>query len=67
MIFVTGGAGFIGANFVHDWLAAEREGVLVIDKLTYAGNLDNLAKLRGDPRFEALMDRAREKQLACQV
>jgi dTDP-glucose 4,6-dehydratase len=52
MIFVTGGAGFIGANFVHDWLAAEREGVLVIDKLTYAGNLDNLAGLRGDPRFE---------------
>ncbi|MBS1163270.1 MAG: dTDP-glucose 4,6-dehydratase, partial [Burkholderiaceae bacterium] len=51
MIFVTGGAGFIGANFVHDWLAAEREGVLVIDKLTYAGNLDNLAGLRGDPRF----------------
>jgi dTDP-glucose 4,6-dehydratase len=52
MIFVTGGAGFIGANFVHDWLAAEREAVLVIDKLTYAGNLDNLAGLRGDPRFE---------------
>jgi dTDP-glucose 4,6-dehydratase len=52
MIFVTGGAGFIGANFVHDWLAAEREEVLVIDKLTYAGNLDNLAGLRGDSRFE---------------
>ncbi len=52
MIFVTGGAGFIGANFVHDWLAAEREGVLVIDKLTYAGNLDNLSALRGDSRFE---------------
>ncbi len=51
MIFVTGGAGFIGANFVHDWLAAEREEVLVIDKLTYAGNLDNLASLRGDSRF----------------
>jgi dTDP-glucose 4,6-dehydratase len=52
MIFITGGAGFIGANFVHDWLTAEREGVLVIDKLTYAGNLDNLSSLRGDPRFE---------------
>jgi dTDP-glucose 4,6-dehydratase len=52
MIIVTGGAGFIGANFVHDWLAAEREEVLVIDKLTYAGNLDNLAGLRGDSRFE---------------
>jgi dTDP-glucose 4,6-dehydratase len=51
MIFVTGGAGFIGANFVHDWLVIEREAVLVIDKLTYAGNLDNLSGLRGDPRF----------------
>ena len=51
MIVVTGGAGFIGANFGHDWLAAEREDVIVIDKLTYAGNLDKLAGLRDDPRF----------------
>ncbi len=52
MIVVTGGAGFIGANFVHDWLASANEAILVIDKLTYAGNLDNLSGLRGDPRFE---------------
>jgi dTDP-glucose 4,6-dehydratase len=51
MIFVTGGAGFIGANFVHQWLAADSEPVLVIDKLTYAGNLENLAALQGDARF----------------
>jgi dTDP-glucose 4,6-dehydratase len=51
MIFVTGGAGFIGANFVHQWLQIEHEPVLVIDKLTYAGNLDNLAPLRGDSRL----------------
>jgi dTDP-glucose 4,6-dehydratase len=51
MIFVTGGAGFIGANFVHQWLQIEQDPVLVIDKLTYAGNLDNLAPLRGDPRL----------------
>ena len=56
-LLVTGGAGFIGANFVHDWLAAEREDVLVIDKLTYAGNLDNLAGLRDDPRFADLRRR----------
>lgn len=51
MIFVTGGAGFIGANFVNDWLARSDESVLVIDKLTYAGNLENLSTLRGDSRF----------------
>ena len=50
MIVVTGGAGFIGANFVLDWLAACDEPVLNLDKLTYAGNLENLASLRGDSR-----------------
>jgi dTDP-glucose 4,6-dehydratase len=51
MIFVTGGAGFIGANFVLDWLACGDEPVLVIDKLTYAGNRESLLPLDGDPRF----------------
>jgi len=45
-ILVTGGAGFIGANFVVDWLAAGRERVVNLDKLTYAGNLENLASLK---------------------
>jgi dTDP-glucose 4,6-dehydratase len=49
-ILVTGGAGFIGANFVLDWLAQSGEPVLNLDKLTYAGNLENLASLQGDPR-----------------
>jgi len=49
MIFVTGGAGFIGANFVLDWLAAGGEPVLVIDKLTYAGRIENLDAVRGSP------------------
>ncbi|WP_169170873.1 NAD-dependent epimerase/dehydratase family protein, partial [Acidovorax sp. SRB_24] len=39
MILVTGGAGFIGANFVLDWLRSSEEGVVNLDKLTYAGNL----------------------------
>ncbi len=50
MILVTGGAGFIGANFVLDWLAEQGEPLVNLDKLTYAGNLGNLAALEGDPR-----------------
>ncbi len=50
MILVTGGAGFIGANFILDWLAASQEPVLNLDKLTYAGNLETLASLAGDAR-----------------
>jgi NAD(P)-dependent dehydrogenase (short-subunit alcohol dehydrogenase family) len=50
MILVTGGAGFIGANFVLDWLAHGDEGVVNPDKLTYAGNLETLASLNGDAR-----------------
>ena len=50
MILVTGGAGFIGANFVLDWLASQGEAVVNLDKLTYAGNLHNLDSLRGDAR-----------------
>ncbi len=50
MILVTGGAGFIGANFVIDWLAQHSEPVINLDKLTYAGNLENLASLQGDSR-----------------
>lgn len=50
MILITGGAGFIGSNFVLDWLAQSDEPVLNLDKLTYAGNLGNLAVLANDPR-----------------
>jgi dTDP-glucose 4,6-dehydratase len=50
MILVTGGAGFIGANFILDWCAASAEPVVNLDKLTYAGNLGNLAALKGDSR-----------------
>jgi dTDP-glucose 4,6-dehydratase len=50
MILVTGGAGFIGANFVLDWLAQSDEPVINLDKLTYAGNMENLASIADDPR-----------------
>ena len=66
MILVTGGAGFIGSNFVLDWIAATGEAVVNLDKLTYAGNLENLRALaddarhhfvRGDINDGALLDR----------
>ena len=50
MILVTGGAGFIGTNFVLDSLAGNGSPVVNLDKLTYAGNLENLASLEGDPK-----------------
>jgi len=49
-ILVTGGAGFIGGNFVLDWLAQSDEKIINLDKLTYAGNLDSLRSLDGDAR-----------------
>ena len=50
MILVTGGAGFIGSNFVLDWFTTSGESVLNLDLLTYAGNLENLSSLADDPR-----------------
>jgi len=49
MIFTTGSAGFIGSNFVLDWFAQSDEPVINLDKLTYAGNLENLASLKDNP------------------
>ena len=51
MIFITGGAGFIGANFVHHWLRTRDEPLLVLDALTYAGNLESLADVQDDARY----------------
>ena len=70
MILVTGGAGFIGANFVLDWLAGTTEGVVNLDKLTYAGNLHNLDSLQGDARHVFVQgdigDRTRVDRLLAQ-
>lgn len=51
MILVTGGAGFIGSNFIREWLMHSNETVINLDKLTYAGNLQNLASISNDSRY----------------
>jgi dTDP-glucose 4,6-dehydratase len=67
MLLVTGGAGFIGSNFVLSTIAATGEPIVNLDKLTYAGNLRNLASLQGDPRHVFvhgdICDRALVKRL----
>ena len=67
MLLVTGGAGFIGANFVLDLIAATGEDVVTLDKLTYAGNLRNLHALSDDSRHALVRgdinDRALVRQL----
>ena len=49
-VLITGGAGFIGANFVLDWVANSNEKIVNLDKLTYAGNLESLASLKNNPQ-----------------
>lgn len=63
MILVTGGAGFIGANFVLDWLRQSDERVINLDKLTYAGNLENLAALQHDDRHVFVQGDIGDRQL----
>jgi dTDP-glucose 4,6-dehydratase len=64
LILVTGGAGFIGSNFVLSWLAAQGTPLVVLDKLTYAGNLENLAAVRHDPRHHFVRGDIGDRALA---
>jgi len=66
-ILVTGGAGFIGANFVLDWLAHSHEPVLTLDKLTYAGNVENLQTLQDDPRHTLVQGDIGDRDLVSQL
>ncbi len=67
MILVTGGAGFIGSNFVLDWLAHSDEPVVNLDLLTYAGNLENLASIQGDPRHRFVKGDIGDRALLAQL
>lgn len=62
-ILVTGGAGFIGCNFILDWLAERDEPVINLDKLTYAGNPESLFSLHGDPRYAFVQGDIGDKDL----
>jgi dTDP-glucose 4,6-dehydratase len=55
MLLITGGAGFIGSNFVHEWFDAHDEAIVNLDKLTYAGNHENLAAFITDQRHELVV------------
>ncbi len=68
MILVTGGAGFIGGNFVLDWLKDPKtEGIVNLDKLTYAGNLATLDSLKGDPRHIFVHGDIGDKELVAKL
>jgi dTDP-glucose 4,6-dehydratase len=66
-ILVTGGAGFIGSNFVLDWLRQSDEPVLNLDALTYAGNMHNLASLQGDKRHTFVHGDITDRELLSQL
>ena len=67
MILVTGGAGFIGANFILDWLAQSDEEIINLDNLTYAGNLENLVSLKEDKRHVFIKGDIRDSNLIINV
>ena len=67
MILVTGCAGFIGSNFVHNWLASHDEPIVNLDKLTYAGNLANLSALAQDKRHIFVQGDIGDKELVSKL
>ncbi len=63
MILVTGGAGFIGGNFILDWISSTGEPVINLDALTYAGNLETLHSLKDDARHVFVKGDIRDRPL----
>ena len=66
-LLVTGAAGFIGSNFVLDWLEQSNEPVVNLDLLTYAGNLENLMELEGDPRHQFVRGNIGDRNLVANL
>jgi dTDP-glucose 4,6-dehydratase len=67
LILVTGGAGFIGSNFLLQWIAEESSRVLNLDKLTYAGNLHNLRSIEKHPRYRFVQGDIVDRELVCDL
>lgn len=67
MILITGGSGFIGSNFVLNWITSTNEPILVLDKLTYAGNINNLESVRHHPNFEFIRGDICDQTLICDL
>jgi dTDP-glucose 4,6-dehydratase len=67
MLLITGGAGFIGAHFIIDWLAAHDESVINLDALTYAGNLNNLSSVQNDNRYQFVHGNICDRELLKQL
>src|SRR6476620_9835432 len=66
-ILVTGGAGFIGSNFILQWLATETSAVINLDKLTYAGNPANLSSVAADRRYRFLQGDICDRDLIAEL
>ena len=66
-ILVTGGAGFIGCNFVRQWLAEESDRLVNLDRLSFAGNLNSLADLGEHPRYQFVCGDIGDGPLVCQL
>lgn len=66
-IFITGGAGFIGSNFVHNWIDNSNEKIINLDLLTYAGNLSNLKKFEKDSRHIFVQGNILDKSLVKEI
>ena len=66
-IIVTGAAGFIGSNFVLNWLSNNNEKVIALDKLTYAGNLENLKSVETNPNYVFVQGDIGDSKLAAKL